>query len=137
MRKKKAGRLIRNWRVSAATLVAALLMASLWMPAAQKKNEKQPAPNTLILVSAFAETGQTLRGASLRLTPADKDGKPVKGKKQSGFTNNMGEYPFHVPKTEAHYVLRAEAKGFEPVEKVVSVSGEDQVDIFLRLPPKK
>jgi hypothetical protein len=107
----------------------------------QKKDKKKdgPAPvtDTLIKVTTFTEMGGTLRGASVKLLPADKDGNPVKGKVLQGVTNSMGEFPFYVPKTEASYVLRAEAKGFVTTDKVVAVHGEDQLDVFLQLPGKK
>lgn len=102
-----------------------------------KKGEPQPVTDTLIKVTTFTELGSTLRGATVKLRPADKDGNVVKGKALQGTTNGMGEYPFHVPKTEAKYVLEAEAKGFESVSKLVHARGEDQTDIFLQLPAKK
>lgn len=129
-----------------------LLMASLLPPAActlidppsasakekkAEKGESRPVTDTLIKVTTFTEIGGTLRGATVKLLPADKDGNPTKGKALRGVTNGMGEYPFHVPKTEATYVLQAEAKGFESVSKVVHARGEDQTDIFLQLPAKK
>jgi hypothetical protein len=106
--------------------------------AAQKKGKQdaERVPDTLILVSTFSEVGQTLRGARVRLFPADKDGNIVKGKALDGRTNNMGEFPFHVPKTEARYVVVAEMKGFARTEKAVHVVGEDQQDVFIQLPAK-
>lgn len=101
------------------------------------KGEPPPVTDTLIKVTTFTELGSTLRGATVKLLPADKDGNARKGKTLQGVTNGMGEYPFHVPKTEAKYVLQAEAKGFESVSKVVHAQGEDQTDIFLQLPAKK
>lgn len=123
--------------------VCALLAISVFAPPAPagqkkaKKGETQPVTDTLIKVTTFTEFGGTLRGASVKLLPADKDGNPVKGKTLQGATNGMGEYPFHVPKKEAAYVLRAEAKGFERTDKVVRVQGEDQLDVFMQLPEKK
>lgn len=105
--------------------------------AGQKKKESKPVTDTLIKVTTFTEIGATLRGAEVELLPADKEGKPIKGKRLRGATNNMGEYPFYVPKNEATYVLRAEAKGFQITEKVVNAVGEDQIDVFLQLPAKK
>lgn len=101
----------------------------------EKKTEK--VSDTLILVTTFSEQGHTLRGARVWLYPGDKDGNIVKGKSKDGRTNNMGEIPFHVPKTNAHYVLVAEQKGFERVQKPVQVQGEDQLDVFLQLPPSR
>jgi hypothetical protein len=122
-------------------LAAGVLLAQGPSAVAQKKDqntkEPQPVTDTLIKVTTFSEIGATLRGAKVKLLPADKDGNPVKGKAQQGVTNNMGEYPFHVPKTEATYVLRAEAKGFVTTDKVVTARGEDQLDIFLQLPARK
>jgi hypothetical protein len=103
----------------------------------KSKKDPQPVTDTLIKVTTFSEIGATLRGAKVKLLPSDKDGNPVKGKAQQGVTNNMGEYPFLVPKAEATYVLRAEAKGFVTTDKVVTAHGEDQLDIFLQLPARK
>jgi hypothetical protein len=129
-------------RKGARLLLAAGIVLPLGLPAAAQKSDKkakdpQPVTDTLIKVTTFSEIGATLRGASVKLLPADKDGNPVKGKAQQGVTNNMGEYPFRVPKTEATYVLRAEAKGFVTTDKVVTARGEDQLDIFLQLPARK
>ncbi len=131
----------------ALALLATLLPAFVSTPAlsasafaAEKKDknaERQPVTDTLIKVTTFTELGGTLRGATLKLLPADNDGNAVKGKALQGVTNGMGEFPFHVPKTEAKYVLRAQAKGFEPAEKMVEVRGEDQLDVFLQLPVRK
>lgn len=123
------------------TLVLVVLVAALnaFAVADQKKSKQkpQPVPDTLILVSTFAETGQTLRGVRVRLYPADREGNIVKGKPLDGQTNNMGEYPFHVPKSDGNYVLIAELKGFARTEKPVSVQGEDQLDIFLQMPGER
>lgn len=131
----------------ALALFATLLPASVFVPALpvsafaaeeKEKNEgRQPVTDTLIKVTTFTELGATLRGATLKLLPADDDGNAVKGKALQGVTNGMGEFPFHVPKTEAKYVLRAQAKGFEAAEKLVQVRGEDQLDVFLQLPARK
>lgn len=102
-----------------------------------KKSEPQPVTDTLVKVTTFTEAGATLRGVKVKLLPADKDGNVVKGKALEGVTNNMGEFPFHVPKTEVHYVLQAEARGFETTVKAVHARGEDQQDVFLQLPARK
>ncbi|MCL4783646.1 MAG: hypothetical protein KJZ70_11490 [Bryobacterales bacterium] len=130
-------------RLGIAMLLLALALAApcpLSASAKEKKTkdgEPQPVTDTLIKVTTFTELGSTLRGAKVKLLPADKDGNVMKGKVLQGITNGMGEYPFHVPKAEAKYVLEAEAKGFESVSKPVHARGEDQTDIFLQLPAKK
>src|SRR5690606_106136 len=95
----------------ALALFATLLPASVLAPALsgaafaaekkEKNTERQPVTDTLIKVTTFTELGGTLRGATLKLLPADNDGNAVKGKALEGVTNGMGEFPFHVPKTEA------------------------------------
>jgi hypothetical protein len=142
-RKRKAGNLVSRDRLRC---VAWLLLGTLLiltgpggsLAGAQKKGKEktEAITDTLILVTTFSELGQTLRGARVRLYPADKDGNVVKGKAKDGRTNNMGEIPFRVPKTEARYVLVAEMKGFTRTEKVVHVVGEDQQDVFLQLPAR-
>lgn len=122
-------------------LAVALAVPSPLSASAKEKKAKdgapQPVTDTLIKVTTFTELGSTLRGATVKLYAADKDGNVLKGKPLQGVTNGMGEYPFHVPKAEAKYVLQAEAKGFERVSKLVHAQGEDQTDIFLQLPAKK
>jgi hypothetical protein len=124
-----------------AAVAAVLLLAALvtLAEAAQKKAKQPPTQvqDTLIQVTTFAETGQTLRGARVWLHPADAEGNIVKGKRLEGQTNHVGEYPFYVPKAEASYVVAAEMKGFQRTEKLVKVHGEDQQDVFLQLPAKK
>ena len=120
-------------------LASGVLLVRGVLADAQTKDRKdsQPVTDTLIKVTTFSEIGATLRGATVKLLPADKNGNPVKGKARQGVTNNMGEYPFLVPKAEATYVLRAEAKGFVTTDKVVTAHGEDQLDVFLQLPVRK
>jgi hypothetical protein len=137
--RKIAGRPLS--RIAIGALVGLVLLAgtvaSSAGPAQKRDKKAEKVPDTLILVTTFSEQGHTLRGARVWLYPGDKDGNIVKGKSRDGNTNNMGEIPFHVPKTNAHYVLVAEQKGFERVQQPVHVQGEDQVDIFLRLPPSR
>ncbi len=141
MKKKNPGNgLSTTWRWSLLLALAlSVAFAAVAEPVGQKQGKKQPAKvtDTLIQVSTFAETGQTLRGARVQLHPADAEGKIAKGKRLEGQTNHVGEYPFYVPKTEASYVLVAEMKGFMRTEKLVKVQGEDQLDIFLQLPAKQ
>ena len=141
--KKKAGsaKRVGQWRQLVPVALVALILLSGFgggLAFAQKKGKgkAEPVSDTLILVTTFSELGQTLRGARVRLYPADNEGNVVKGKAKDGRTNNMGEFPFRVPKTEARYVLVAEMKGFTRTEKVVHVVGEDQQDVFLQLPAR-
>ncbi|MCW5965922.1 MAG: hypothetical protein KIT83_17925 [Bryobacterales bacterium] len=139
MKKKMPGKAAyRGLNVWLVLVLAAFLFMPLPVAGGQKKGKTPPqkVADTLILVSTFAETGQTLRGARVRLYPADAEGNIVKGKALEGQTNHVGEYPFHVPKTEGTYVLVAEMKGFTRTEKSVKVQGEDQLDVFLQLPAK-
>lgn len=139
MRKKIAGRFVRGLSalLLAWTVLLAGTMAGGASPAQKRGKQAEGVQDTLILVTTFSENGQTLRGARVWLYPGDADGNIVKGKSLDGRTNNMGELPFHVPKTEANYVLVAEQKGFERIQKPVKVQGEDQVDVFLQLPASR
>ncbi len=137
MKKKRVGSSVRHGALTLVVFLSfACTLALLAGPDPQKKAPPAKVQDTLILVSTFAETGQTLRGARVRLYPGDADGKVAKGKHLEGRTNHVGEFPFHVPKTEANYVLVAEMNGFARTEKSVKVHGEDQLDVFLQLPAK-
>lgn len=128
----------RCWRTRIGLVLLVLafvaIVAADASPQKKGKSSPQRVPDTLILVSTFSDAGQTLRGTRVRLYPANQQGEIVKGKVLEGQTNNMGEFPFHVPKTDAHYVLVAEIKGFARTQKHVTVQQEDQLDVFLQLP---
>lgn len=136
---RMAGRAVLAGGMRAAICLGVLLLVIGLSAAPQKKGKSSPerVPDTLILVSTFSEAGQVLRGTRVRLYPADGDGKVIKGKVLEGQTNNMGEFPFHVPKSDAHYVLVAELKGFIRTEKPIAVRQEDQLDVFVQLPVQK
>ena len=138
--RKSPGPLVRlgiAMRLLAVALAAPCPLSASAKEKKAKDGAPQPVTDTLIKVTTFTEIGSTLRGATVKLYPADKNGKVMKGKHLEGVTNGMGEYPFHVPKADANYVLQAEAKGFERVSKLVHARGEDQTDIFLQLPARK
>ncbi len=121
------------------TLLAGLLAAALLLCAPSglaKKKKKRAERYGVIAGTVFQNTGLSLRGARVTLTPVPAGGSPAKKKQiQRTRTDSRGEFAFRVPAGAMRYTVRAEADGWEPAEKTVEVQWDQRVDIVLRLRP--
>lgn len=112
-----------------ACLVAAIALATLAL-AGDAKN----ASYAVIEGTVFHEPGFALPDAKVVLQARDDP----KAKKQQAVTNYRGEFVFHVPATQAVYVLTASMKGFRPEQKEAAIQGgaapgQERVDVNLVL----
>jgi hypothetical protein len=119
-------------------MVLALVLLTgiaLTLTAADKKTKQQS--YALVAGSVFRDTGFTLAGAEVILTPAPpgKPGEkpPVKVKPMKTATDPRGEFTFRVPAVPMRYNVSVKATGFREEQKPVSISGDERVDVFFHL----
>jgi hypothetical protein len=93
--------------------------------------DRNDAPHAVVAGTVFRENGFSLPGAAVTLTVKDA---PKKAKKLQSVSDSRGEFAFRVPPGAAIYVVRASLKGFQPLEKEASVSGDERVEVTLVLP---
>lgn len=108
-------------------LAAALCAFAVLLSAADRND----APHAVVAGTVFRESGFSLPGAAVTLAVKDA---PKKLKKLQSVSDSRGEFAFRVPPGQATYVVRASLKGFQPVEKEASVSGDERVEVTLVLP---
>lgn len=113
-----------------------LMAAALWgcalLLSAADRND---APHAVVAGTVFRENGFSLPGATVTLAVKQSPGvTKTKAKKLQSGSDGRGEFAFRVPPGAATYVVRASLRGFQTVEKEVSVSGEERVDVTLVLP---
>jgi hypothetical protein len=112
------------------TLLHFAVLASLCAAGDKKKPDE---PDAVIAGSVFHDPGYALPEATVTLVRRDD---PKHKKLAQEYTNYRGEFTFHVPATQAVYVVKALAKGYRPEEKEASVAGPDRVDLTFTLEPE-
>jgi hypothetical protein len=125
----------KRTRRTGASLLAAfgicLLAGAAALAGTDKKSHQ---PFGLVAGTVFTEAGRALPGAEVVLQPAATNAKDAaKSKKSKYMTDARGEFAIRVPAAKQEYLLKFSAPGFEPQEKAVTISGEDRVDVFVRL----
>jgi hypothetical protein len=118
-------------RFAAALLVAG---ASLAAPRAGK-DAKRADPYAVVAGTVFRDSGFSLAGAEVELSPAPESGSSRKLKKQKQITDARGEFAFRIPAVPAEYRVSVKAPGYQGEEKPVSINGEERIDVFFRLAP--
>jgi hypothetical protein len=94
----------------------------------------QPESFGVVAGTVFEETGRSLPRADVTLEPAGGPAKdPRKAKKVRYTTDARGEFAIRVPGVKQDYVLTVSASGFETQQKPVTISGDERVDVFIRL----
>ncbi|MCC7174565.1 MAG: carboxypeptidase regulatory-like domain-containing protein [Bryobacterales bacterium] len=83
--------------------------------------------------TVFRDDGRALGGARVTLKPAPEEGTASRGKSLSAVADQRGEFAFRVPAGPMRYNVAAEAPGFKAQGKLVSVSGDERVDIYFQL----
>ncbi|MCW5982968.1 MAG: carboxypeptidase regulatory-like domain-containing protein [Bryobacteraceae bacterium] len=101
-------------------------------------DRKKGAPQSFAVVagSVFHESGRSLPGARILVTPkppATEESRQPKGYK--AVTDSRGEFAVRVPAGSMRYTVSVDAKGFHPEEKEAAVSWDERVDLFFRLRP--
>jgi len=109
---------------------AAVCACALLLTAAGRDD----AAHAVVAGTVFRENGFSLPGATVTLAVKDAPGGPKKMKKLQSGSDGRGEFAFRVPPGVATYLVKASLKGFQAVEKEVSVSGEERVEVTLVLP---
>ena len=108
---------------------------ALLLTAADKRTQQESF--ALVTGTVFRDTGFTLGGAEVTLTPAppEKPGeKPrVKMKPIKLASDPRGEFAFRVPAVPMRYNVSVRAAGFRPQQKPVSISGDERVDVYFSL----
>ncbi len=79
----------------------------------------------------------SLRGAEITLIPEPQDAKQHKLKKQQALSDSRGEFALRVPALPARYTIKVKRPGFVDQEKPVQVSGDERLDLVIRLEPRK
>jgi Carboxypeptidase regulatory-like domain len=112
--------------------LVALVTTGLWCCALLlSAADRNDAPHAVVAGTVFRESGFSLPGAAVTLAVKDA---PKKSKRLQSVSDARGEFAFRVPPGAATYVVRASLKGFQPVEKEASVSGDERVEVTLVLP---
>jgi len=126
-RKRTGSRLLRG--------VAALLAVVCALGAADK-HKKAVEPYGLIAGTVFRDPGFAFSGALVTIVPKPADGSDLKLRLNKAVSDARGEFAFRVPAVPMHYSVRAEAKGFKPVEKAAEINGDERVDVTFLLEPE-
>ena len=111
--------------------VLLLLGMNRMLDAAGKK--KSPQAYALIAGTVFRDTGFTLPGAEVTLTPAPGEKPAARMKPMKTVSDARGEYAFRVPAVPMRYNVGVKAPGFRALEKLVSVAGDERIDAFFHL----
>jgi hypothetical protein len=111
-------------------LLLAVSLLPLWA------EEKSKAEYALIMGTVFRPPGFSLPGATVVLTPEQKESGGKKFKKQTTQSDARGEYAFRVPAVPMKYVIRVQREGFADQEKPVSVEGAQHREVPFELQPR-
>lgn len=100
--------------------------------------EKRAEPYALIVGTVFRESGLSLPGAEVTVSPLpDAQGKrgSRKAKRVRAVSDARGEFAIRVPAGPLRYTVSVKASGHLAQEKEVSIQGDERVDLFFRLEP--
>jgi hypothetical protein len=112
--------------------LASALVVSLAAAAGQKSSDDAYA---VTAGTVFRNDGFSLRYAQVTIDP-DPSAKPKpKIKFRRIQADGRGEFAFRVPPGPMEYTVRAKAPGFQMDEKILSISGDELVDVFFTLKP--
>jgi hypothetical protein len=131
--------LIRGFegRMTRRLLFAMAVFSATGTAAKKKKKGKEAEPLGLISGTVFDADGRSLPGATVTITDAANPKVHFEA-----ISSPRGEFNVRTPadanlETARKYVIRAEAKGFEPAEKTVEVYQAQRTNANLLLDPKK
>lgn len=119
----------RTW---VALAVAGLLLSCApELFGAQRK--RAPQSFGVIAGSVFEESGRSLPGAKVKVTPLAEETSKAETRVLTGTSDSRGEFAIRVPAGSMRYNVRVEARGFEPEEKQVQMEWDQRVELFFRL----
>lgn len=108
---------------------------ALSFAAGADKKHKGAEPYAVVGGTVFRESGYSLPGADVVLSPDPQPGQsPVKMRSLKALSDGRGEFAFRVPVSPMRYTVKAQMKGFEHREKSVDIEGEQRIDVTLTLP---
>lgn len=116
--------------------ISLLLIVTCAVPVMAAK-KKAAEGYVLLYGTVFRETGFALPNAAVIVLPDTSwDASAAKVKKLDGVSNGRGEFAFHLPAVNMHYIVKVSAKGYRSAEKPVTVQGEDRIDVTFQLDPE-
>lgn len=122
----------RRTGASACIAIAACLLTAGLAAGADKKQQSEAFG--VVAGTVFEETGRSLPRADVTLEPAGGPAKELRKVKKIRYTTDArGEFAIRVPAVKQDYVLTVSASGFETQQKPVTISGDERVDVFIRL----
>jgi hypothetical protein len=110
-------------------------LASTPVGTGAEKNKKKEESYALIAGTVFRQSGFTLRGAEVTVTPEPERPKTRKLKKIKVVSDSRGEFAVRVPTDPMRYTVSVKAPGFHDQEKIVNIQGDQRIDVFFQLEP--
>jgi hypothetical protein len=87
--------------------------------------------------TVFRDSGLSLSGAEIVLTPVPEPGVKAKTKKMQARSDARGEFALRVPAAPMRYNVTVTAAGFETWRKQVAVQGYERLDLSILLERSK
>lgn len=117
---------------SGVRLLLCLLLAAALAGAGDRK--AGPAAYALLTGTVFRDTGFALPGAEVTAEPVKsaKKAKPLKAA-----TDRRGEFAIRVAPASGDWKITARADGFASVEKTVTVTADERLDVYIELKAAK
>jgi len=124
-------------RAPARLVAVTVILFWLTQPSGAQPSATQAKPGqasyAVVAGTVFQDDGRLLRGAQVTLRPDPEGGPAPRGKTLTAATDQRGEFAFRLPAGAMRYNLSVKALGFREQEKIVSVSGDERVDVFFQL----
>ncbi len=117
-------------------LAAAILVCAICALPSPLPAKKKPEKFGVIAGTVFQQSGFSLQGATIMLTPTPEEGGEINTKDiQKTVSDRRGEFSFRVPAGAMRYTVRVEAEGWQPAEKTVESQWDQKVGVTFRLKP--
>ncbi len=89
----------------------------------------------MIAGTVFRDTGLSLPGAEITITPLPAGEQKTKVRPVKVVSDARGEFVVRVPPGPARYRVAASARGYQTAERTVEIQGEERVDLNFLLDP--
>lgn len=120
-------------------LAAAVLALSLFLlaPGMGRARKKKPPPEFAVIAgTVFEQSGFSLRGARITVTPVPENGAAAGHQhSQKTVSDRRGEFAVRIPAGAMRYTVKVEAKGWQPAEKTITVQWSERANVDFRLKP--
>lgn len=111
------------------------LLASVPAAFPAERKRSQAAPSALIAGTVFRNTGLSLPGAEITITPVPSAEERVKPRPIKTVSDARGEFVVRVPAGPARYRVSAAARGYQAAEQTIEIQGEERADLTFLLEP--